>query len=181
MIMKLAIVYLILIISCSCCSSKFMESENLTLSKKQYLGKELRIDGYYYSEYIGFESNDIYLSTYFFFENGVVLYGGATEKTEINKLEEQFKTISWVNATKRYKDGWGLFNIDGNKIMFERWQPRSPGQPVVYVYEGEILNDSTFRINVFYRLDGSIRREVDDIYHFKQFSPKPDSTNVFIP
>ncbi|MDO9154525.1 MAG: hypothetical protein Q7U47_12630 [Paludibacter sp.] len=178
--MKHLIAYLILITSCGCCSSEFMNDEKLTLPKKIYEGKELRIDGYYYSEYIGFESRDIYVRTYFFFQDGVVLYGGATEKSELPKLENQFITTKYINAIKKYKDGWGLFNIAGDKIVFERWYPHSPGQPKVYIREGTILNDTTYHISVSYRPDGSERIEQDETYHFKQFSPKPDSTNVFI-
>ena len=64
--------------------------------------------------------------------------------------------------------------------MFEKWYPNSPGQPKVYIREGKILNDTTFHITASYRPDGSERREKDEIYHFKQFSPKPDSTNNFV-
>ncbi|MDO9154524.1 MAG: hypothetical protein Q7U47_12625 [Paludibacter sp.] len=178
--MKHLIAYLILITSCGCCSSEFMSGENLTLPKKEYKGTELRIDGYYYCEYIGFGSNDIYVRTYFFYENGIVQYGGATKKTELANLEAQFMTMEWQMSNRKYKHRWGLFNIDGDKIIFERWYPNSPGQPKVYVNEGKIVNETTFHITAFYRPDGSERIEQDETYHFKQFSPKPDSTNVFI-
>lgn len=164
--------------SCAC-SRIFSGSESLTLPKRPYTGAELRIDGYYYYKYYPSE-NEVYYSTYFFYENGIILYGGAVNETEIHRLENDFTTTEWLNAVRKYKDGWGLFNINQNKILFERWYPNSPGQPKVYIREGKILNDTTFHITVSYRPDGSERREKNEVYHFKQFSPKPDSTNNFI-
>lgn len=167
-----------LIMSCAC-GKLFFGSEELTLPKQFYNGNELRIDGYYYYKYYPNE-NEVYYGTYFFFENGIILQGDAVNENRIEELENKFKTLEWQNSIKKYKDGWGIFNINKNKILFEMWYPNSPGQPKVYIREGEILNDTTFHITVSYRPDGSERREKDEVYHFKKFSPKPDSTNNFI-
>jgi hypothetical protein len=50
----------------------------------------------------------------------------------------------------------------------------------VYVKEGFILNDTTLQITRMYRVDGSDEHILNYTYHFRQFSPKPDSTNNFI-
>lgn len=163
----------------SCCSKSLFVCEELTLPKQSYNGSELRIDGYYYLKYYPSE-NEIYYSTYFLFQNGIILYGGAVKETELSRLENDFISYEWINTVRKHRDFWGVFNIKDDKILFERWYPNSP-QPVPYIREGKILNDTTFHITVLYRPDGSERSELNDIYHFKQFSPKPDSTNNFIP
>lgn len=169
---------MLLSISCAC-SKLLFGSEELTLPKQPYTGNELRIDGYYYYKYYPGE-NEVYYSTYLLYENGIILYGGAVNETEITRLENDFKSNKWIEIQRKYKYMWGVFIINGNKLLFERWYPNSPGQPKVYINEGKILNDTTFQITTFYRPDGSKRREKDEIYHFKPFSPKPDSTNNFV-
>ncbi len=169
---------MLLSISCAC-SKLLFGSEELTLPKQPYTGNELRIDGYYYYKYYPGE-NEVYYATYFLYENGIILEGDAVNENRIPELENKFKTLEWHNSIKKYKAGWGLFTIDGDKILFEKWYPNSPGQPKVYIREGKILNDTTFHITASYRPDGSKRSEEDEVYHFKPFSPKPDSTNNFV-
>ena len=60
------------------------------------------------------------------------------------------------------------------------WYSPSGGGTPAYVREGKILNDTTFHITTSYRSNGSERHEKDEVYHFRQFYPKPDSTNNFI-
>jgi hypothetical protein len=59
----------------------------------------------------------------------------------------------------------------------------SGGQRLVYTNIGVILNDTTFQLTESYRLKKGEKTEyqiLDEIYHFRQYSPKPDSTNDFI-
>ena len=74
-----------------------------------------------------------------------------------------------------------MFLIEDNNIKFDRWYPSErPYQ--AFVREGVILNDTTFHITKSYRSNGNTEARVrDEIYHFRKFSPKPDSTNRFIP
>ena len=160
----------IMLMASSCLD--FVIPEDLTLPKRPYTGDELRIDGYYYYDYLPVDSEE-YVHTYFLYENGIILDGGITD-------EDEFTTQEWIDHVKKYRHRWGLFNIDGDNIVFERWMPRSPAQPVVFIHQGKILNDTTFHISSMSRLDGSDKREVDRTYHFKQFSPKPNSTNKYI-
>lgn len=164
-------------ISCAC-SKLLFGREELTLTRQSYNGKELRIDGYYYYKYYPSE-NEVYYRTYFLFKDGIILYSGSVSGDEITSLENNFSSSEWLKVKREYKDNWGVFKITGDKILFEKWYPNSPGQPKVYIREGKILNDTTFHITVSYRPDGSERSEKDEIYHFKPFSPRPDSTNPF--
>lgn len=153
----------------------------LHLPLQDYLGNQLRIDGYYYSPSI--ENSDIIDATYFLYRNGIIINGKG-----FNEIDRIGWEQSWVNGNKlesisRYKYYYGVFIIEGSNIKIESWT--NINIPETYVVEGNILNDSTFHITSNYRLSKSGKKrgltELDEIYHFKQFSPKPDSTNSFIP
>ena len=79
------------------------------------------------------------------------------------------------------KHDWGTFQINKDSIVFERWYPAEVSKS--YYRSGKILNDTTFVITESYRLRNGKKkewREKNEVYHFKAFSPKPDSTNRFI-
>ncbi len=64
-------------------------------------------------------------------------------------------------------------------MQFETWVP-SEGKMPAFNYSGDILNDTTFLITKVKRASGSFTTAIDDTYHFKHFSPKPDSRNEFV-
>ena len=73
--------------------------------------------------------------------------------------------------------------MDDNKIIYERWEGSQLGY-LVYREEGVIINDTTFVMTEISRVNQGVKTEIKPIermYYFKEFSPKPDSTNVFIP
>lgn len=161
--------------SSSC--EKVGKDDKLTLDKQDYTGNQLRIDGYYYEKFEG-----KYYSLYFFYEDGTVLYGdgGFTEK-EFIEHEKQFTNEVWLNGVKNYKAYWGVFNINNDSIAFERWYPSSGGPFPAYLRTGKILNDTTFVITKSVRSkNGKEEQQLNEVYHFKEFSPKPDSTNNFV-
>ena len=161
------------------CEGLSKDDDLLSLPLTPYIGNQLRIDGYYYQIADGSDFNEgtIY-RCYFFYENGMVLHPGGTE----NSLEEMDEYVIGVINRQNYVDrkyGWGVFVVEGNIIKFDRWYPGAKPYKA-YVREGVILNDTTFQITKTYRSNGSELREKDEIYYFREFSPKPDSTNVFI-
>jgi hypothetical protein len=170
------------ILSSSSCDKERNESsdDKLSLEKINYKGNELRIDGYYYQNYI---SGD-YIHTFFLYKNGIILDGMSIRIDKILEKEENFRNGFYAtNVASKYKYQWGVFQIDGTKIKYEKWVPTNGPFPAV-TYEGVILNDSTFVINKSYRaLDAGKKVPTEHYweYHFKEFSPKPDSTNRFIP
>jgi hypothetical protein len=174
-IVELAVIMTLMAISPACTKHNLLKDDELSLKKRNYQGKQLRIDGYYYGKYL----NDEYIDTYFFYSDGTLMYGGTCKASEIDGLEHAFKTQEFVNKGKDVKYYWGLFQIDDNTIQFERWYPGEPPYKS-YIRSGAILNDTTFHISKSMRSDGSEEREKDELYHFKQFSPKPDSTNSFV-
>ncbi len=146
----------------------------LSFQKTLYSGSELRTDGYYYNEY-----TPGYLTVYFFFRDGTVLYGSSFPINELQSREEEYRNGGHYHFSKGLKYCWGVFQIEEDKIAFERWYPSQPPLKVLR-RSGIILNDSTFQITKSMRIDGSNVKDINELYHFKAFSPKPDSTNNYI-
>ena len=158
-------------ISSNC--KKIIKDMPFALSKHFYEGKELRIDGYYYCKY----GNPEKLTIYFFYQNGILLHAGDGYTFEI---EEKFANGQLYEKLKEDKYCWGIFNIDSNSIKFERYYPSDNFSKKAYIRSGEILNDTTFHIIKSIRSDGKEECIENEVYYFKQFSPKLDSTNNFI-
>jgi len=158
--------------------AQILKDDKLSLIKQVYAGTQLRIDGYYY---LMDKSSNTIIATYLFYNNGILLHGGGWPySNQFEGLNNNFCSEIWSKVIKEYKDNWGLFAIEGNKIVFERWYPSSGGPYPAYIRSGEILNDTTFIITQSMRSNGKEVSEENEVYHFKQFSPKPDSTNNFV-
>ncbi len=157
---------------------KIYPDDKLSLTKTEYTGQQLKIDGYYYT--INKFSNKA--SVYVFFNNGVLLNAGdGYDLTVPNYIENSLSSTSFINKLKGIKFSWGLFNVEGNNISLERWYSSTGGPLKTYIDFGTIINDSTFQITNSMRSDGTEKRSENIIFKFKKFSPKPDSTNSFTP
>ena len=156
---------------------KYFKDDELSLERRDYNGDELKIDGYYYQTYGN------YLSIYFLYRNGTIMYwGGGYSVNEIEQLENEFLNSYYIKSAQDDKTRWGVFQIKEDSIKFEKWYPRFPAGTAMR--SGNILNDTTFIIIETYKMvDGEKTqfKELNEIYHFKKFSPKPDSTQSFIP
>jgi hypothetical protein len=163
----------------NCSNDKIGNDDELSIQRTPYTGNQLRINGYYYQKYGDPEK----LTVYFLYENGILLYAGSGyEMSKMNEFENKFASNQFIEKRKDVKFCWGLFNIDSTNIMFERWYP-SERPYKAYIRAGEILNDTTFVITQSYRMKSGKKTEIRDrseTYQFKQFDPKPDSTNKFI-
>lgn len=178
-IVLINIMVLVLLLGCTC-KKIATEDDKLSLLKTPYTGNQLKINGYYYNKWGDPES----MTIYFLYSNGVILHGDDPYLSRISEYEKKYSNGEFYNYAKDYKISWGVFQIDGDKIAFERWYPSSGGPTHAYVRAGKILNDTTFQITESYRMQGGNKTEVsvkDEVYHFKKFSPKPDSVNVFVP
>jgi hypothetical protein len=164
---KVLIMVLLNVMSCD----KISESDDvLTLQRQNYYGNELMLDGIYYTEISSFDG--IFYQRYALFRDGIIRDLGAAPEPG----SAQF-------LTGNSKADWGVFQIDGNEIKFERWYPSSGGPLRSFVRSGIILNDTTFHIKESYRMRDGQKTEImerDEIYHFLHFSPKPDSANTFM-
>ncbi len=149
----------------------------LSLKKTLYSGSELRTDGYYYNEYI-----TGYLTVCFFYRDGTVLYGSSFPINELSLQEVKYSNGDHFNYAKPLKYYWGIFKVEANELIFERWYPSQPPLKS-YIRSGIILNDTSFKITEYYRMQGEQKTNIEsrnELYHFKAFSPKPDSTNNFV-
>ena len=175
--MKKNFFYFLLLFSCYSCE-KLIVYKDFILKKTPYTGNELRMDGYYY-RYFDCGGNNC-IAAYCFYRNGILLHigGGALS---LEERDEEIKQFMERDLNSNYeRSRWGLFVVDNQIIKFELYYPQEYFTRWTGIMEGVILNDTTFRITSFYDPSNDERRTKNDTYYFRQFSPKPDSTNNFI-
>ena len=153
---KIAIALYIMLVIHACTDDK------LEIERIPYIGNELRIDGYYYKMY-----NDRILTTFFFYRNGLTLDGGgANINKSLEDKDSSFRSEAFIKSIGKYS--WGVFVINGGNITINRWT-YSPGLGsglLALMQKGQIVNDTTFYLE---------QSGKQYFYHFRQFSPKPDS------
>lgn len=173
-------IFFILLFMINSCSRTHDEAndDKLLLSKTNYSGSELRTDGYYYMIY-EFEPNRRTSPT-FFYNNGVYLTFGCNNDNELEVCINETISKGW-----NFKEGWGLFKIESNKLYYERWYPKSFGSVFkVFSHECEIINNTTYIVKKKYRIVNGEQTEVtfpNYTYKFVEFANKPSSDNNFIP
>jgi hypothetical protein len=142
-----------------------LPDEELTIKRTSYYGNEIRLDGYYF-EFL--PSYNTY-SNLIFYRNGVMMSFDYT-----SKIKDFYNNNKYVESVKKDKDSWGIYIVRNDSIIVQEWylNPNNIVQFKVSNYKLKILNDTTLFIGT--------QNGDSAIYHFKQFSPKPDSTNVFI-
>jgi len=145
------------------------------MKKTPYFGEELRIDGYYYStiEY------DKYIDVAVFYRNGFcinTLVEPVNQDTLSYIENDILLNDAYINKLKNAPGHIGVFQIMYPDIQFEVWVFRTDPTSSF----GSIINDTTFIINK--RVDNRTKKttSVNLTYRFKEFSPKPDSTNVYV-
>lgn len=152
---------------------KLLEGKNdaLTLPRRSYDGKELHMDGFYYTE----NSDGRLFHVRFLYKNGVMFELGSGFYT----IKDIKNTLITANFKETKKTKWGIFNIDSNNIKIEQWgEPLGIGSGMrIKIDHGIILNDTTY---VVYKMTTSDGRENvrQDTFHFYPYTPKPDSINL---
>ena len=164
--MKRLIVFCVIMLFHSCSDEKLM------FELTPYLGTELKIDGYYY---LHVEENT---RIKFLYRNGIMIdfikYFPTTNLMEVDE--------GITDMYEFWKDDkliWQVFSVSDNTIQYSGWSTSVGGGRPSFKIIGVIENDTTFRITKSINSDGK-EFEKNELYHFRQFSPKPDSTNVFI-
>ena len=148
---------------------------DLTMTKTPYFGDEVRVDGYYYSTI----RQGNYIGVAVFYGDGFCIHTWIepTNQDFLQQIENEILLNNTViNRIKEIPTNIGVFQIMYPDIQFEIWEYRT--DPTTFF--GTILNDTTFIINK--RVNNRIKKtyQLNLTYRFKQFSPKPDSTNVWI-
>lgn len=142
----------------------------------------LRLDGYYYPS--PEDSNQLLVAGYDFFllyANGVV-YGGFG--ASFQDIESSLRDNPAEIVNYDLPIDWGVANVQSDSIQIEHWFPQTCGRPSA-IYRGSVVDDTTFVIDQMQFKD--IHSEVSEpsslfkTFHFRPFSPKPDSTNDFVP
>ena len=149
---------------------KLFPDEKLSLQRIPYNGNEIQTDGYYYSYYVNNNiPPDEYIVGFFLYRNGVMLSARAYGSTNLNIVEKEM--LERYESLQKEKIGWGVFIVKGNKIEYQQWSTSAGGGLPVFKSSYNIENDTT------------LRNPQGRVYHFKQFSPKPDSivANKWIP
>ncbi len=171
---------LLTFVSINACTKNDVPDDVLNISKTPYLGKELRIDGYFYTKY-----NNQMLDINFLYENGVLSNFSGGNRNSFEEMEAYIKDPETLTRVKNTKFSWGLFIIDSNDIKIDHWVP-SEGVPSKQAFTriGKIINDTAIVFTESYRLQNGQKSKyskTNRLYYFKQYEPKPDSANNFLP
>jgi len=143
------------------------KDEDLSLPRVPFTGNDVRTNGYYYCYWKSNNSSVMdYTTVFFLYRNGIILSAGSFESINLNVVENEL--LGRYNLLVKNKIGWGVFWVAGNVIEYEQWTTSVGGGLPIFKNRYNIENDTTL-INPYGR-----------VYHFRQFSPKPDSTNTFI-
>ncbi|OJV37530.1 MAG: hypothetical protein BGO29_03555 [Bacteroidales bacterium 36-12] len=158
----------------------FGKNEELTFTRTDYDGDQLRINGYYY-HWLGVPYKDeSIVQILFLYGNGLVLWGGNPYFKELSIQENEFINGEYKKFAKKHPSVWGLFTIDSTSIQYEMLD----GGPFrAMINSGKIINDTTFVIlkrKSSYGTYGIKEKTLQDTFRLKPFSPKPDSINKFI-
>jgi hypothetical protein len=159
---------LLLIISVQSC----LKDDDLIIKRVDNNSKKIKLNGYYLET--KFTHNP-----YFFYQNGVVFKYSSRELKDSLLIEDGMTNEVNLSLLKKLKYSWGIYQIINNEILIERWYPGEKPYDA-FLTKGRILNDTTFVLTEFSESDGSKKETINEIYRFRKFSPKPDSTNAFI-
>ena len=169
-------IYLLIgIILLTSCDTKL---RHLEMSKTPYLGDELRIDGYYYSN--SALNGTGYIGVAVFYRDGFCIHTWAkipVNHDTLNHIENDFLlNDAYLNKIKSAPGHIGVFQVMYPNITMEVWESKS----WIFTHYGNIVNDTTFIINE--RRSNSSGNIIQEglTYRFVQFSPKPDSTNIYV-
>jgi len=169
--MKMIVILCISILLAGC--NRLFPDEELMLQKADYKGNELKINGYFYH----FQQQPSGTIVKYLYRNGIILSGYYHSTTDLNEVE--IEMVKEYDLLQKDKSRWGVFVINGNSIQYSAWSTSVGGGLPSFKCLGVIENDTTFRITKSINSNGKEFSE-NKIYHFRQFSPKPDSTNVYI-
>jgi hypothetical protein len=166
--MKNSITFFILFSLIGC--DKLCDIPPLKTNRVRYIGNALRLDGLYYTK--DFKSN------FFLYRNGILK--GVCVDDAINAIPNKFKcslNADIIAGAQKVPYFWGVYLIEQDSIRIETWGTIADCSYDTFQRKGKILNDTTFLIA------GMVNRNstIQDTFYFAAFSPKPDSTNKFIP
>lgn len=177
---KIIIALVTVALLASCDLFRFDEPRaDLGLERRQYTGKELRTDGYYLAK----STRENRLGLIVLYRNGVclctyIMKGGDDIKKYIENDVLQNK--SYMRSLFEKPTGIGTFMITKRTIALQTWKYQNKRSTVVVDHIGEIINDTTLRVNTITEYGSNTSQFAYDMFHFVPFTNKPDSTTSFI-
>ena len=164
---------IICLIVFSILSGCYDDNPDFVMKRVDYEGHELRIGGYYYCQ-DKHVSGSNQTHVIFLFRNGLILNPYPDSTHDLIEVEQIL--VRQYEHLKKYNNRWGLFVINGNRLEYEKYDAEG-GTVIRYV--GSIENDTTFYLLQSVHHHFGVLSE-EKIFHFKKFSPKPDSIKSFI-
>lgn len=151
-----------------------VNDDSFSLKKESYNGNEIRTNGYYCIYNSRFKVNAITI----FYRNGIV--HNQFSASSLSIFEEELRNGTYNDQNNNFKQCWGLFSIKVDEIKIENIIGMGGLSSIAYIDYGKILNDTTIHFYKHKESYSNYSEVMDDTLHFKQFTPKPDSINVFI-
>ena len=168
----------------ACIKDFFIKDKDFSMKVLPYTGNELKIDGYFYKKID--DEKSIFLVLY---TNGVQ-FGGNGMITPTIEIEGKLRDTGYISYLRDCRPCWSPFEVNNNVLRFEFYDIFKGTNWHTCFAHCKILNDTTFTVEkITFSKTGkkvNVEREGSSScmlgeFHFKQFSPKPDSTNNFIP
>lgn len=161
----------VIIFIMGCLMTSCMRYRPMKMQQQEYLGKGFRTDGYYYSQgegYSGKHLTDTHTTVLIFYRNGFFSSSGfgTSELREVDDL------LTSQRGAMAFLEGSGYYHVSGDSISIEFWTNTSHFPVPTATVPAKILNDTTLKSNI-------LGHYKNDIWHFRQLSPKPDSTTLF--
>jgi hypothetical protein len=142
-------------------------AKKIQLAKTANNSNNLKLDGYYYCQNDGGSSVFILYRDGVYFDPGFIMNVSSLSKLD-TEITTSYGSSFW---------NWGLYQLNGNNLIIERWLPGSGGPYPTQINKGFIADNKTILIS---GLRGSKHENEIDTFRFRYLFPKPDSTNTFI-
>lgn len=180
-LVRYCLLVLIALVFEACVKDSICYDVPLNLSRHDTDSVQLKLNGFYYGNPFQTFEGDTKYNLVVLYTNGIFMSLGAASE---GQLESQIELISAnINAISSFsKSTYGVFQIHGTEILLEKWRPGQCGHYVDF-YEGHIVSDTVFTVNKLTTRTKNqvISEEIAHTYVFHAYSPKPDSSNTFIP
>ncbi|MDR0507687.1 MAG: hypothetical protein LBH32_12860 [Dysgonamonadaceae bacterium] len=118
----------------------------------------------------------------FYYMNGLLLKTGSHKGKDFEIIDKELvDEYSKYPNMYNHKYNWGTFLIEGNNYLMESLVEDPSGVRLcIYRESGYIENDTTIHTIESYYSGKNETKQIDELWHFRQFVHKPDSTNNFI-
>lgn len=161
----------VIIFAIACLMTSCLRYRPIKMQQQEYLGKGFRLNGYYYNKDEIYDEGkliNIHTTVLVFYRNGFFTSSGF-KTHDFGKVED---LLTQQKGSMAFLEGSGYYQVSGDSVSIEFWTNASHFPVPTAIVPARILNDTTLRSNI-------LGHYANEIWHFKQLSPKPDSTTIF--